>query len=243
MNELLLPSSLINSGDWWKGDELIALDNDIFTSRMTPSKWIDRNGVPFNAYNVQTDPIPVTDHLSPFGGGISLLSNGIVTTASQIPITKLQSDWTLDYWTCEPDGNVANARQNYYFIQFQYADNSYTNRLLACFSGPDVPGRVHVWNNTGSVTVSSVWNVSAFYSIPWIHVTVMYEAATGYWRFFKNGVYINRLTRKITTVTGGNQTVGVRGRQFNGRTFIDRYRLREGMRFDVAGFNIATIYD
>ncbi len=183
-----------------------------------------------------------------FGGANSYSSDYVVFNTGNSLSSLSTTGWTLDYWY-HYTGNVAFA---YGHVLVSGYSGVYTpDYYLLCLDGDSnfkiTSNTPSDGNKAGYVQPTTILSTAQAYYTPNAvqHLALMSDGTTCY--LFINGVAI----RSTTSVPVNNMVPKATGTQFgiypqatyniNGRT-IERFRLRAGAKFDIAGFDPQHIY-
>lgn len=222
---------------WYSGTELVVYDSN----RFNPAGFIDYVGNSMRVGNVvfQNSGIsPTAGTGSPFGLGINL-QTGYISTLKSSALGVFINSWCMDYWVCQ---NMATTGGVAYcpliFVNTNISNQEFNTRFeIDHFSTTNV-----YQNSSGPSYIGSI-SSTPLLSTTFYHYAIQYLNGRLY--FFKNGILIEDFTFNITGTTWQDLAIignlG-RGNPSTSRAIIDRYRLRTGQYFDVAGFDPSTIY-
>lgn len=190
-------------------------------------------------------PSTATETGLEYGGGIKLPYGSWITTATgSKPGTVFSQDFTLDFWYKQD----LNSTPMPLYLVTGYPDTvagfSYANRLLigqgTGEAGNGPVANISVWNNNQNPRTWSSW-AHGFATSTWKHIAVTYNATTKILTFFRDGTLLGTINYDMQPVVG-NVQLGVATISANGTGYIERYRLRTGVKFPGSGFALSTIY-
>lgn len=223
-----------NSANWVGEDTLSGWDASIYN----PASFTDYAGLKLTPratmFGVAGSLPTVGTPESPFAGGLSAPKNcSIFTDPAGLSAATLNASWTVDTW--------------YYLDRDIAAPNA--NPLTPFASGTttavtDPGGRIATYQGQSDGAYPGIWLVLRYNSVQrtpaanlsfskkgWHHMAVTYNAATGVWSYFADGVLAFTLTGAITAgaswYTGFAASFGPSSPGFG----VERWRLRRGIKF------------
>lgn len=232
----------------WFSDALIAYDSKSYNP--VNGAFVDYKGNPMQtgarASGVGTETPSVSNQSGlEFGTGIRMPYGSWITTATgSKPGTMFSDDFTLDFWYKQDLNSVPMPM----YLMTGYPDTvagiSYANRLLVgqgtgeAGNGP--VANISLWNNAQNPRTWSSW-AHGFATSTWKHIAVTYNATTHILTFFRDGVLLGTINFQLTPVLG-NVQLGIATISANGTAYVERYRVRTGVKFAGTGFALSTIY-
>lgn len=175
---------------------------------------------------------------SPFGAGINL-NTGYLSTLKNSALGVFTSSWCLDYYikqSVPTTGGVAHGPV--LFVNNNVSNQEFTTRFEI-----DHLNVTNIFQNSQGPSYSGSIATTNYISTNYYHYAIQYLNGRIY--IFKDGVLNENISFNITGTTWkdlaiiGNLS---RGTPSSSYATIDRYRLRTGQYFDVAGFDVRSIY-
>lgn len=239
----ILNSSNTNPAPWYNGDELIAFDSARVQLILDNFLSTDYNAKPIQVGNWTDGKPNVSTGYYPFqyGSGIKVPSTAYVYCTSPEP-SWLYGSWCVDFWTKQETISSYNSVLN----NLAYSPNAAPSSSYDRFIFGAFVNDVGIWNNVGAggsykipAQYKTAWN-----STEWIHMCIQYDSSTNTFYMYKDGVLIYNFVYVIKNVNlpNGSLFFGLSNVGNLAIPYVERYRLRTGIRFDLSGFDMSKIY-
>lgn len=224
---------------WYTGHEIVAYDSSIFN----PSGFFDYTGksmkVGKTVYNVTGNLSPtIGNEVMPYGSGINL-NQGVISTYFSGAVGIFRSSWCLDFYVKQNQsvsGGTAYCPVNFVNDNIETATGS--GRLEINHLNVTT-----VAQNSNTASYNGVVSSEIYISTDFYHYAIQYFNKRFY--IFKNGVLVENFDFDINGTEWKDLAIFgnlYRGNPSSAYAIIERYRLRLGQYFDIAGFDLNTIY-
>ncbi len=239
--------------NWWKGDELFAFDSTTLESMNADGYFLDLNGTNMlagrNAYGTSSGSRPtIAEGVQfEFGKGIRLTKYSyLASVIGNIPSDVIAKSFTMDFWMREeaaPTDQPIRPVMVYADISAPAGTSTWNNRFVF---GPgtdtinDPITNLVIWNNKRSPVAIGSWP-HGMKGSSWKHIAVIFDKPTNRNCFYVNGALKGFIAHNNEPVIGPSQ-IGIGGATSEAVTIVERVRFREGVRFDVSGFDVNLIY-